>query len=294
MNAVTAGLLRANPLPAHPEGSKDARGRVLIVGGSLDVPGAALLAAEAALRAGAGKLQIATCRSIAPQMGLLMPEALVFGLEETEAGGITPASAERLASAAARTDAMLIGPGMMEQPATGALTAALLDRVEGTPAVLDAGALDGLQDRAGTLQRHAGRLVITPHGGEMAQLLGIARDEVEADPLAVARQAAARLHCVVVMKGARTHIVSPQGEAWLFTGGTIGLATSGSGDTLGGVITALLARGVVPVWAALWGVFLHGEAGTRLTRRYGGIGFLAREIPGEVPAIMAELSAAPD
>ncbi len=293
MNDVTPAVLRAHPLPVHQEGSKDARGRVLIVGGSLDVPGGALLAAEAALRAGAGKLQIGTCRSIAPQMGLLMPEALVFGLDETEAGGIGPGSADRLAQAAGRSDALLIGPGMMEQPATGALAAALLDRVEGIPAVLDAGALDGMQDRASALRRHAGRVVITPHCGEMAQLLGVPRDDVEADPLAAARQAAALLHSVVVMKGARSHIVSPQGEAWLFTGGTIGLATSGSGDTLAGVITALLARGAVPVWAAIWGVFLHGEAGTRLARRYGGIGFLAREIPGEVPAIMAEYSAAP-
>ncbi|GAC1337582.1 MAG: NAD(P)H-hydrate dehydratase [Acetobacteraceae bacterium] len=286
MTPVTPALLREHRLPVHAEGDKDLRGRVLIIGGSLEVPGAALLAGCAALRAGAGKLQIATCRSVALPMGLAMPEALVIGLEESAEGGIAPGSAERLAGAAARVDALLIGPGMMDPPATDALTADLLARIE-RPAVLDAGALACLPELAPSLQRHAGRLVITPHAGEMARLLGIARDDVEADPVAAARRAAALLHCVVVMKGARTHVVSPQGEAWLFSGGSIGLATSGSGDTLAGIICAMLARRVVPVWAAIWGVFLHGEAGARLTRRYGGIGALAREIPGEVPAIMA-------
>lgn len=290
MKEVTAALLRANPLPNHVEGDKDKRGRVLIIGGSLEVPGAVLLAGEAALRAGAGKLQVATCRSIAPQMGLALPEALVLGLSETDGGSIAPDCADRLAKAANRVDAFLIGPGMMEQPATQQLVAGLLDQMEGTPAVLDAGALVGLPDVRDALRRNAGRFVITPHGGEMAQLLGISRDEVEADPLAAGCRAASQMHCVVVMKGARTHIVTPQGEAWLFGGGTIGLATSGSGDTLAGVITALLARGAAPAWAAIWGVHLHGEAGTRLTQRYGGIGFLAREIPGEVPRIMAEFA----
>ena len=287
MNAVTPGLLRAHKLPVHEAGDKGLRGQILIVGGCREVPGAALLAATGALRAGAGRLQIATTRGIAPALGLMMPEALVIGLDETEAGGIAPDNAERIAKAASHADALLIGPGMMEQPATNDLTAALLDRI-GCPALLDAGALDCLPDLAGTLERHAGRLVITPHAGEMARLLGVERDAIAADPVAAARRAAAMLHCVVVMKGASTHIVSPQGEAWRFDGGTIGLATSGSGDTLAGIIGGLLARAMAPAWAAIWGVFLHGEAGTRLTRRYGGMGLLAREIPGEVPAIMAE------
>jgi NAD(P)H-hydrate repair Nnr-like enzyme with NAD(P)H-hydrate dehydratase domain len=128
----------------------------------------------------------------------------------------------------------------------------------------------------------------------MAQLLGLTRDEIEADPRAAGREVAALLHCVVVMKGAQTHVVSPDGKSWLFTGGTVGLATSGSGDVLAGIILGLLARGAAPVWAAIWGVFLHGEAGTRLTRRYGGIGLLAREIAGEVPGVMAEFASPPD
>ncbi len=290
MTPVTEALLRANPLPRHGgTQDKDGRGRVLVVGGSLEVPGGALLAAVGALRAGAGKLQIATCRSIAPHMGLAVPEALVMGLPETEAGGIGAEAAGRLVTQADRVDALLIGPGMMDPDATAALTAAVLAGTGCEGIVLDAGALHGLDKQADTLRRHAGRVVLTPHAGEMAHLLGVPRADVEADPLSHARRAAAALHSVVVMKGGETTIVTPQGEAWRFTGGTVGLATSGSGDTLAGVVTGLLARGAVPLWAAIWGVYLHGTAGAVLMGRHGGVGFLARELLAEVPALMAGL-----
>lgn len=293
MTPLTPDLLRSLPLPEHENTqSKEGRGAVLVVGGSVEVPGGALLAAIGALRAGAGKLKIATCRTVAPALGVAVPEALVMGLPETEAGGIAPEAAERLAGGASRADAVLVGPGMMDPDATRALVAALLDRVsgpDGPSLLLDAGALAGLQDARGALHRHGGRVVLTPHAGEMAGLIDVSRDEVEADPEAAARRAAELFGSVVVMKGGRTHVVAPGGETWLFEGGTIGLATSGSGDTLAGVIAGLLARGAEPVHAALWGVYLHGAAGNRMMRRHGGIGFLARELLAEVPAIMAEL-----
>ena len=294
MTPVTAGLLRTNPLPRHEDTQdKDGRGRVLVVGGSLEVPGGALLAAVGALRAGAGKLQIATCRSIAPHMGLAVPEALVLGLPETEAGGIGAESAEQVVKRADRVDALLLGPGMMDPDATEALVAAILAST-GCPAiVLDAGALHGLERQAESLRRHAGRVVLTPHAGEMAHLLGVEREAVEAEPLVHARRAAALLHSVVIMKGGETTVVTPQGEAWHFDGGTVGLATSGSGDTLAGVVAGLLARGAVPLWAAVWGVYLHGTAGCVLMQRHGGVGFLARELLAEIPALMAGLEAAP-
>ena len=293
MTPLTPEVLRAHPLPEH-EGtqSKEGRGTVLVVGGAVEVPGGALLAAVGALRAGAGRLQIATCRTVAPALGVAVPEALVTGLPETEAGGIAPEAAERLAGTAGRTEAVLVGPGMMDPDATRALVADLLDRVcgpDGPSLVLDAGALAGLQASREALHRHGGRAVLTPHAGEMARLLDVPREEVEADPPGAARHVADLLRSVVVMKGGRTHVVAPGGETWLFEGGTVGLATSGSGDTLAGVIAGLLARGAEPAQAALWGVHLHGEAGRRMMRRYGGIGFLARELLAEVPVIMAEL-----
>lgn len=301
---VTAELLRGMPLPQPDgDGDKETRGRVLVVAGSVPVPGGALLAGIGALRAGAGKLQIATAAGIAPHLGLALPEALVAGLPETPDGGIAPDSAEALAERASRCDTVLIGPGMMDEAAVAALTAGLLTRLEpaadpaldpadggGPRFVLDAGALAGLGRDPGPVQRHAGHVVITPHAGEMAGLLGCSREQVEADPLAAARQTAAHLKAVVALKGSCTRIVTPDGRAWAYRGGTVGLATSGSGDTLAGIVAGLLARGASPQQAAIWGVYLHGEAGNRLSRRIGPLGFLARELLAEIPPAMAALA----
>jgi hydroxyethylthiazole kinase-like uncharacterized protein yjeF len=290
---VSAETLREQPLPQHrDDDDKNARGAVLVVAGSVEVPGAALLAGLAALRAGAGKLQIATCRSVAPGMALAVPEARVTGLEETAGGEIAAGEADRLADRIRGCDSVLLGPGMMDSDAAAALTRGLLGRCAGTavPFVLDAAALHGLLDcrevlRSGGL---AGRVVITPHAGEMATLLGTTLEAVLADRLGAAREAASRLQVIVAMKGRGTLIVTPQGQAWSCSSGNVGLATSGSGDTLAGIVAGLLARGATPLGATLWGVFLHGEAGTRLARSHGPIGFLARELLAEIPAIMAQ------
>jgi hydroxyethylthiazole kinase-like uncharacterized protein yjeF len=287
---VTADLLRRMPLPQPgADGDKDERGRVLVIAGSPEVPGGALLAGVAALRAGAGKLQMATVASIAPHLGLAVPEALVVGLPETPVGGVAPDAAELLLPRLRRCDAVLIGPGMLDEEAVAALATRLLEGSDGPAFVLDAAALLRLQELREPLRRQGGRVVVTPHAGEMAALLQIERREVLADPLGTARKAAALLQAVVALKGGSTHIVSPQGEAWTFSGGNVGLATSGSGDTLAGIIAGLLARGATPIQAAIWGVYLHGEAGNRLARSHGYLGFLARELLAEVPGIMAEL-----
>jgi len=296
MNAVQdlgPELLAGMPLPQPGEGGKEARGRVFVVAGSLEVPGAALLAGEGALRAGAGKLQIAAPRGSALALGLAVPEALVMGLPESAAGGVAATAADLLCERAERCRAVLIGPGMVEEDELVPLTAALLERTREPAMLLDAAALCRLRDLREALARKGGRVVITPHAGEMATLLGISRDDVEADALGTARHAASLLQVVVALKGASTHIVTPAGEAWLYEGGGIGLATSGSGDVLAGCIVGLMARGADPVAATLWGVYLHGEAGKRLAGRHGPLGFLARELLPEIPPVMAGLSPRP-
>jgi NAD(P)H-hydrate repair Nnr-like enzyme with NAD(P)H-hydrate dehydratase domain len=120
----------------------------------------------------------------------------------------------------------------------------------------------------------------------MARLLECEPEEVEADPLAAARRAAESFGAVAVIKGQYSHIVAPDGRAFRFEGGGVGLATSGSGDALAGIVGGLAARGADPLTAALWGVHLHGEAGRRLAKRIGRIGFLARELLDEVPGLM--------
>jgi ADP-dependent NAD(P)H-hydrate dehydratase len=289
-HAITREFLAAHPLPL-PQGEvdKDARGRVTIVGGNKEVPGAVLLASEAALRAGAGKVQIATVLSTSMGLAIAMPEARVVGLSETSSGDIEPSNAGKVASSIQSTEAVLIGPGMLDDVAAGELTTALLSSLDGQSFVLDAAALTGLRSFPEALKSHAGRTVLTPHAGEMATFLDIDRNDILKDPVAAARQAAAITGSVVVMKGSQTHIASPQGEIWHCDHGNIGLATSGSGDCLAGIIIGLLARGVAPLLAAQWGVFMHGEAGARLMLEFGPLGYLAREIPGKIPTIMRDL-----
>lgn len=288
--ALTAALLRGMALPEPEEGSKDGRGCALVVAGSAEVPGAARLAAEGTLRAGAGKLQIATVASVASEIGITVPECMVIALAETAEGGIEPrAAAKRLLPKVERADAVLIGPGMAEGDDAVALAVALLAKPDGTAFVLDAAALCGLAEHAAAVRACGGRVVITPHAGEMAQLLDRSRDAVEADPLGAARAAAELLGAVVVMKGAESQIVAPNGRAWTYAGGGVGLATSGSGDVLAGFILGLLARGADPAQATLWGVFLHGESGSRLAKSRGRMGYLARELAAEVPTILHEM-----
>jgi ADP-dependent NAD(P)H-hydrate dehydratase len=275
---LTPDLLRTMPLPVPKAGSKEGRGRVLVIAGSVEVPGAAVLAATAALRAGAGKLQVATVKSAAMFVAMAVPEAMVIGLAETPDGGIDDHAAEaRMRQASEKVDAVLVGPGMTEGEATTTMTAALCQGGSASFA-LDAAALCGLRKHAEAVRALRGRVVITPHAGEMAQLLERSRHEIETDPLGAAQVASELLNAVVVMKGAETHIVGTDGQSWLFQGGGVGLATSGSGDVLAGLVVGLLARGADPVRAALWGVHLHGQAGRVLGERVGPIGFLARDL----------------
>lgn len=284
---IDAALLRSLPLPVlASDTDKDARGRVLVVGGGAEVPGAALLTGVAALRVGAGKLQMAATAAFAQGLALAVPEARV--ITAAGEGDFSPEAAAVLAEAACRCDAVIVGPGMMEEGPSGELAAGLMAGAPEAAFVLDAAAMTAIGAHAGAA-REAGRLVLTPHQGEMAALSGRSKDEVQADPVAVAREMAARFQAVVALKSRDTWIVSPDGRAWLHRAGVPGLATSGSGDVLAGVIGGLLARGASPVTATIWGVWLHGRAGARLAQRIGPLGFLARELLDELPRALTEV-----
>jgi hydroxyethylthiazole kinase-like uncharacterized protein yjeF len=290
--AVTRALLHRLALPEpDAQGDKDARGRVLAVGGSAGTPGAILLAGVAALRAGAGKLQLATVRGVAPSLGVAVPESLVVALPETRAGEIAGEAAARLlADRVPTVDALLMGPGMTSDRSAHAMLRALVRRVGGDAVlVLDAAAILALARDDELLSPLAGRAVLTPHAGEMASLLDVEKDEVERDPASIAVEAARRFGAVVALKGPESWIAEPAGTLYHYTGGSVGLATSGSGDTLAGIVAGLAARGAPAIRAAVWGAYLHGAAGRALARRLGPIGFLARELLDEVPVVMRRL-----
>jgi hydroxyethylthiazole kinase-like uncharacterized protein yjeF len=288
---VTPELL-AGWRPPHITGDsdKEARGRVLVLAGGAQVAGATLLTAVAALRAGAGKLQIGAPASLAVALALTIPEARVIPAAETATGELAPEAAHELAEALARCDAAVVGPGMMEEALAGELALRMAE-AEGPAMVVDAAAMVGLAADPRRAHAQGGRLVLTPHLGEMAALSGCEKSEVEADPLAAARACAQKLWAVVALKGAETLIVTPEGEAWRYRGQAVGLATSGSGDVLAGVIAGLLARGASPAQAAVWGVHVHGQSGVRLSRRIGRLGFLARELLDEIAPTLNALEA---
>lgn len=287
---VDAALLRRMPLP-EPEdgGGKEERGRVLVVGGSRELPGAVLLAGTAALRAGAGKLQIGAPAALGLHLGVAVPEAMVAALPETRDGSVSAEAAERVVALGNRCRAVLLGPGLAVDDDTERLVATVLGGLDGPAIVLDAAAMMRIGGCRGALRRHGGRLVITPHAGEMAGILDESKDAIEADPAGTARRVARDFGVVVALKGACSHVATPDGALFSCRQGNVGLATSGSGDTLGGFMAGLLARGAEPVQAVLWSIFLHGESGNRLARDVGPLGYLARELLGEIPAIMADL-----
>lgn len=292
--------LRAWPLPMpSADADKEQRGHVLILGGSREMPGAVILAATAALRAGAGKLTIATGASVAQLVALALPEARVIGLAETDEGGFTEVAIGKLDPLADKVNAILIGPGMQDEAATAVLVRALLPRLEAsnTSVVLDACAMrvvlgaDGrpnanVDTGAGAAFRFNVPVIVTPHAGEMAHLTGASKEDIAADPDRHAMRAAQRWNAVVALKGSRTLINAPDGAHWQHQGGNVGLAISGSGDTLAGIVAGLAARGASLTQAACWGVALHARAGELLAERFGVLGYLARELPGEVPALM--------
>jgi len=278
--------LRGWPLPALDDtADKEARGRIVLVAGSREIPGAAVLAAAAALRVGAGKLAIATGASVAQQMAFAMPEARVIALPETAAGGFDVSGAGLLEGVLQRAQAVVIGPGLMDDAGTRAFVAAVLPWLRQTPVVLDALAMDVVAD----LERFQQPVLLTPHAGEMAHLTGASKEAVLDDPASAALEAARRWNAVVAVKGPRTVIAAPDGQLWQHEGGNCGLATSGSGDTLAGAIGGLAARGAELTQACAWGVVLHAQAGEQLATRLGPVGYLAREIPAEMLAAMRKL-----
>lgn len=298
---INDAFLRAWPLPMpSADGDKEERGRVLVIAGSREMPGAAMLAATAALRAGAGKVTIATGSSIAQTLALAVPESRVIELPETPSGGVAAAAAETLGALPRRYDAVLIGPGMQDEPVTCAFVLALLPRLKDTKVILDACAMGVVRRQLQAVDPHnqaqqkfvasfSSPVLLTPHAGEMAHLTAMDKDTVQADPCIAACNAARRWNAMVALKGATTFIAAPGGQVWRHDGGNVGLATSGSGDALCGIIAGLAARGASLEQSCVWGVALHARAGQRLVERYGPLGYLAREIAAEVPVAMHAL-----
>jgi len=284
---VTPQVLRGWRLP-EPTGGKESRGSILVVGGSTETLGAVTLAAEAALRSGAGKLQVVVPSKVAPHVSIALPEALVRGVPSTEEGAIRASSAELVLDLAQRASAVLIGPGMADEEETRGFVEALLPHLEG-PVALDALGLAAVTADPSCLHHLGGRVVLTPNPTELALTLHVEPDELEADPAGAARELAELAQAAVGLGGATSWVATADGRLWEDQSGGAGLGVSGSGDVRAGMVAGLLARGAEPDQAAVWASYLHGRAGERLAATVGRLGFLARELPPEIPRVIAEV-----
>lgn len=272
----------AHHLPARPQDChKGHFGHVFIIGGSAAMPGAAALAARAALRTGAGWV---TRTALAGAPTFETAEIMLVPLPPRPSGALEGGDLVALRSAIERATAVLIGPGLGLDTATGPLVFAVLElcRARGLPVVIDGDALTFLA-HAGTEVDLSG-CVLTPHPGEMARLVKGTTREVQCDRFGTAQRVADRCGAVVVLKGAGT-VVTTRGGGVVCTRGTPYLATPGSGDVLAGIITALLAQGIAPADGAARGVAVHAVAGERAHRRTGGT-IVASDITECIPAVI--------
>jgi ADP-dependent NAD(P)H-hydrate dehydratase len=280
---VGPDTLRRLPLPRHDAGDlKDDRGSVLVIGGSPRSTGSTILAGVAALRAGAGKLRLATASSVSASVAAVLPEAIVAPLPERD-GDLDPDRAAAAVSELIDGDsAVLVGPGVLDRHGFEAI---LLAALAATPGVLvvDAGAIFALGRHLDLAREMAGRVLAVPNDSELTDLGGD-------DPLAAAR----RLGGVISCRGVTTVIASSDGDELIDPSGNVGLATSGSGDVAAGLVTGLVARGASPLTAAVWSSYVHGHAGERLAEQVGPLGFLARELLDQIPRVLSELGGSGD
>ncbi|HWI75839.1 MAG TPA: NAD(P)H-hydrate dehydratase [Sphingomicrobium sp.] len=276
---LTRAALRDFPLPAQADTDKDFHGQLLIVAGSENTPGAAVLCATAAMRAGVGQIRLATAAAAAMHVAMQVPELWVIGVDRSKP------LLDQLRDGIEAADAIVAGPGIIDEDFGKELATHLL--CCSVPVVFDVGLLYRLEALEDECREFDHGPILLPNARELATLLGCSREQVDADRLAAGRAAAERYNSLVLAKGAVSHVVAPDGRAWTFRGGAPGLGVAGSGDTLAGIVGALLARGAEPLTALLWGVLLHGEAGEMLSAKVRPVGFLAREIPAEIPALLA-------
>ena len=273
-------------LPSRPPDShKGTFGHALVVAGSRNYVGAAFLAAQAAVRTGAGLVTLATPKSVYPIAAAKLTEVIHLPLPEDQEGRVHSDGVKTLGEAGRRYSAMLVGCGLGVSGATSSFVEKLLlDGPDSTqPAIIDADGLNNLARHDDWWSRLRRPAVVTPHPGEMAGLTGGSTSDVQKDRVATARHWSARWNVAVVLKGAYTVISDSNGLARIAPFSNPGLASGGTGDVLSGIIAGLLAQGLGPMDAACCGVYLHGRAGEAVRRRMGETGSIASDLIQVLP-----------
>ncbi len=286
---------RALPFVRDPAANKGTYGHALIVAGSLGKSGAAILAARSALRSGAGLVTVATPQDVLPIVAGGLPEMMTAPLGSTEAGSASLSNLDygKFAEILKGKSVLAIGPGLSMHHDTQQFIRQVVGQTE-LPIILDADGLNAFAGMADTLnERHAAAMVLTPHPGEMARLLGITVKDVQARRLDVALEAAGRWRAHVILKGFHTILATPSGNAYVNTTGNPGMATGGTGDALTGILAGLTAQFGVEDWARVlsFGVYLHGLAGDIAAARVGEAPLIASDLIDAIPEAYARVIA---
>ncbi|MBV9626002.1 MAG: NAD(P)H-hydrate dehydratase [Acidobacteria bacterium] len=278
LNLITPADVAPLFAPRPRDANKGQFGHVLVVGGSVGKTGAAAMAGFSALRAGAGLVTIATARSALPTVAGFYPELMTEPLGETEAGTIAASAIEEFRRAAEKKTVLAIGPGISRHPQTASFVHTIVGNSE-LPIVLDADGLNAFEGESEKLDGQGRTLVVTPHPGEMSRLNRLSTREIQRNRVEVARSFAAEHHLIVVLKGDRTIVASPDGEAWINTTGNPGMATGGTGDILTGMVAGILAQNPGREFASVLGaVHLHGLAGDVARERLGERAMVATDL----------------
>ncbi len=283
-------LLKTMPLPDwSDETAKHNRGKLLIIGGSARIPGALILAARAALRAGCGTVRVAAPKSVALHIGIVVPELFVLPLPETEDGDIAKGALELIEAQFESCQAVVLGPGLDENPKTDEMAREIV-KSSPLPTVVDAQALIALGEglKIGKAPR-----VFTPHDAEFESLSG---QKIGEDRLQTAIKFTKKTGATLVLKGHQTIVATPDQAPIQNESGTRALGTAGSGDVLAGIIGSLLAQGLSAHQAAIWGVYFHAQAGEEVAKDNGEDGVMARDFTERLPGIQkfARRTAMPD
>ena len=286
----TAKALPCRPLAAH----KGSFGRTLVVAGSRSYIGAAYLAAAAATRAGAGLVTVAIPESLQLAVAAKATEPTYLPLPESSAGVLSPQAGTTILESLAEYDALLIGCGIGQTPATQTLVEQLLfSDASRPPTVVDADGLNILSMSRTSghswWERFPSEAIVTPHPGEMARLAGQSTEAIQRDRISKAMESARLWNKVTVLKGAYTVVALPDGTAMLSPFANPALASAGTGDVLAGIIAGLLSQGTALDTAASLGVYLHGAAGERVRREVGDTGLIASDLLDSVPHAMKTL-----
>jgi NAD(P)H-hydrate epimerase len=272
--------------PRRADSNKGTYGRILVIAGSRGMSGAAVLCASAALRGGAGLVKVATPREVWPLVAVGNPCYMTIPLDQDGAGNITAAALAELLQAVKGSDVVALGPGLGRIPELTKFIGEVVSQGDG-PLVLDADGLNACADRLQILGQRKGPLIITPHPGEFARLLGTTVAKVQAAREELATTFARQRNIIVLLKGHES-IVTDGKRVYMNVTGNPGMATAGSGDVLTGLIAALLGQGLDPFAAAQLGAYVHGLAGDLARANLGEAGLIASDLVEYLPRALRE------